>query len=131
MSLTRCKLAAPFPYFGGKVMQADMVWRHLGSVSNYIEPFAGSLGVVLNRPLPFVGAETINDANGHLVNFWRAVKLAPQELACHMDSPAATVDMHARHDALLAQDQSSIVLPVPKRLSTNHAPESADRSQRQ
>lgn len=32
-------LRAPFPYFGGKSMIADLIWRRLGCVKSYIEPF--------------------------------------------------------------------------------------------
>lgn len=45
-------LAAPFPWFGGKRKVAPEVWAALGDPDNYIEPFAGSLAVLLNRP-PF------------------------------------------------------------------------------
>lgn len=40
-------LAAPFPWFGGKRKVAPEVWAALGDPDNYIEPFAGSLAVLL------------------------------------------------------------------------------------
>lgn len=43
-------LVAPFPYFGGKRRAAPMIWPRLGDTPNYIEPFAGSLAVLLARP---------------------------------------------------------------------------------
>lgn len=43
-------LKAPFPWFGGKRRVADVVWRAFGDVPNYVEPFAGSLAVLLGRP---------------------------------------------------------------------------------
>ena len=43
-------LRAPFPWFGGKSRAADVVWRAFGNVPNYVEPFAGSLAVLLARP---------------------------------------------------------------------------------
>jgi hypothetical protein len=45
-------LRAPFPYFGGKSRAAHLVWAAFGDVPNYVEPFAGSLAVLLGRPTP-------------------------------------------------------------------------------
>lgn len=55
-------LQAPFPYFGVKRHIADEVWDRLGSPPNYIEPFAGSASILLNRPDGRVedGCETIS-----------------------------------------------------------------------
>jgi len=53
-------LRAPFPWFGGKSRAAALVWQALGDVSNYVEPFAGSLAILLGRPHePRI--ETVND----------------------------------------------------------------------
>ena len=58
MGVTR--LRAPFPWFGGKSRVAHIVWSHFGDVRNYVEPFAGSLAVLLGRPTePKI--ETVND----------------------------------------------------------------------
>ena len=57
-------LRAPFPWFGGKRKVAGEVWAALGDVDNYVEPFAGSLAVLLGRPSHHTGrAETVNDAD--------------------------------------------------------------------
>ena len=90
-------LAAPFPYFGGKRRAAPLVWRALGDPAGYIEPFAGSAAVLLARP-PFKGrrVETINDADGWLVNAWRAIQLSPHETAAHAAGPVTEIDYHAR-----------------------------------
>ena len=65
-------------YFGGKSRVAREVWRRFGDVPNYIEPFFGSGAVLLGRP-EFDGnrIETVNDADGHLSNFWRPCKPTP------------------------------------------------------
>src|SRR3989304_10483635 len=66
----------PFPYFGGKSRVAHIVWERLGDVPNYVEPFAGSLAVLLNRPHdPRI--ETVNDKDCYIANFWRALQLDP------------------------------------------------------
>ena len=90
-------LAAPFPYFGGKRRAAPRIWRALGDPSGYVEPFAGSAAVLLARS-PFTGrrVETLNDADGWLVNAWRAIQLSPDEVARHAWGPVAEIDYHAR-----------------------------------
>ena len=65
------KLRAPMPYFGGKSRIADLVWQRFGRVSNYVEPFAGSLAILLGCPHPG-HTETVNDIDALLANFWRA-----------------------------------------------------------
>lgn len=66
-------MKAPFPWFGGKRRVADIVWQALGDVDNYVEPFAGSLAVLLERPLDHggiaTGAETVNDKDAYVANF--------------------------------------------------------------
>ncbi|MFH7319273.1 DNA adenine methylase [Desulfurivibrio sp. D14AmB] len=95
-------LKAPFPYFGGKARIADMVWQYLGDIPNYIEPFAGSLAVLLARPsTPKV--ETVNDADCMICNFWRSVKADATAVAQHADWPVNEADLHARHHWLTAQ----------------------------
>ena len=42
-------LKAPFPYFGAKSRAAPLIWERLEDVKYYIEPFAGSLTVLLSR----------------------------------------------------------------------------------
>ena len=90
-------LAAPFPYFGGKRRAAPAVWRALGDPAGYVEPFAGSAAVLLARP-PFKGrrTETLNDADGWLVNAWRAIQHSPHETAAHAHGPVTEIDYHAR-----------------------------------
>lgn len=90
-------LAAPFPYFGGKRRAAPIIWRALGDPSGYVEPFAGSAAVLLARPA-FKGrrVETLNDADGWLVNTWRAIQLAPDDVARHAAGPVLEIDYHAR-----------------------------------
>lgn len=87
----------PFPWFGGKSKVASEVWARFGEVRNYVEPFAGSLAMLFGRPLPFVGTETVNDADGFISNFWRAVHLDPEAVARWADQPVNENDLHARH----------------------------------
>lgn len=89
-------LKAPFPWFGGKSRVASLVWERFGPVPNYVEPFAGSLAVMLGRPHP-PRIETVNDIDCYLSNFWRAVKYAPDDVAAWADDPVNESDLHARH----------------------------------
>ena len=89
------QLSAPFPYYGGKARQADAVWRELGDVTVYAEPFAGSLAVLLaSEPHR---REIVCDTDGHIVNFWRALRNDPAGVALHVDYPTFHQDLRARH----------------------------------
>lgn len=100
-------LKAPFPWFGGKSRVAPIVWERLGDVDNYVEPFAGSLAVLLGRPTaPKV--ETVNDLDGFIVNFWRAVKSDPDSVAKWADWPVIEADLFARHRWLVDDGQTII-----------------------
>lgn len=77
-------MKAPFPWFGGKSRVADLVWDRFGNVPNYVEPFAGSLAVLLNRPHA-PGTETVNDLDCYLANFWRAIRFNPATTAAWAD----------------------------------------------
>ena len=94
-------LKSPFPYMGGKLRIAREVWRRFGDTPNYVEPFFGSGAILLGRP-PFEGnrIETVNDIDGHLANFWRALQADPDAVAYHADWPVSELDLHARGDWL-------------------------------
>ncbi len=95
---------APFPWFGGKARAAGEVWAALGDVDHYVEPFAGSLAVLLGRPHRAnrtYHSETVNDADGLLVNAWRSIALSPEATAEAASWPVAEADLHARHLALV------------------------------
>ena len=90
----------PFPWFGGKSRAAALIWRWLGDVENYVEPFAGSLAVMLGRPTP-PGVETVNDKDRFVANFWRAVQHDPEAVAIAADNPVNECDLEARHAWLI------------------------------
>ena len=90
-------LKAPFPYFGGKSRAAHLVWPRFGDVRNFVEPFFGSGAMLLARPQPFRGTETVNDLDGLVSNFWRAIKADPEATAHYADWPVNENDLHARH----------------------------------
>jgi site-specific DNA-adenine methylase len=95
---------APFPWFGGKSKAAPLVWALLGDVDHYVEPFAGSLAVLLNRPhlcnRPY-HSETVNDLDGFVVNAWRALAQYPDAVAEAASWPVSEACKTARQIALL------------------------------
>jgi len=97
-------LKSPFPWFGGKSRVAPLVWERFGDVGNYIEPFFGSGAMLLGRPETHEGGtETINDLDGYVANFWRAVQRAPEVVARWADQPVNENDLHARHAWLVGR----------------------------
>lgn len=102
-------LKAPFPYFGGKSKIADEVWCRFGNVDSYVEPFCGSSAVLLARPDEhcwWERTETINDKDGLIANFWRALQHDPEAVAHYADWPTFENDLHARHAWLIGQKDS-------------------------
>ena len=98
-------LQAPFPWFGGKSRIANRVWERFGDVPNYVEPFFGSGAVLLGRP-EIGKIETVNDLDGFLANFWRAIALDPDSVAHWADWPVNECDLHARHSWLVSQRET-------------------------
>ena len=97
-------MQAPFPYFGGKSKAAPTVWAAFGHVDNYVEPFAGSAAMLLQAPPTQPGqarVETLNDADGFIANFWRAVQADPEAVANYADWPCSEIDLFARHGWLV------------------------------
>lgn len=95
-------LCAPFPYFGGKALACETVWAAFGAVDNYVEPFAGSAAMLLGAP-DGKRVETINDADGFVANFWRAIAADADAVAEHADWPTNETDLFARHAWLVRQ----------------------------
>lgn len=102
-------LKSPYPYFGGKSTVADVVWRRFGDVPNYCEPFFGSGAMLLSRPAKHLERnriETVNDKDGMISNFWRAVKYNAETVAEYADWPVNENDLHARHAWLVGQRET-------------------------
>ena len=97
-------LAAPFPYFGGKSNACEQVWQAFGVVDNYVEPFAGSAAMLLGAP-DGKRVATINDADGFVANFWRAIAHDAGAVADAANWPCDEVDLFARHSWLVRQAQ--------------------------
>lgn len=108
-------IKSPYPYFGNKLKAAPEIWRRFGAVTSYVEPFFGSGAVLLNRPSSInLAHSVINDRCGYVVNFWRAVKSSPAEVARWAVHPKAELDLTARHHWLVQQ-----IASLPERLQTD------------
>lgn len=87
----------PFAYYGGKTTLADRIVEMLPPHRHYVEPFAGSLAVLLAKaPALF---ETVNDLDHRLITFWRVLRERPNELleACRL-TPHARTEHQAAYD---------------------------------
>lgn len=80
-------------YFGGKTRLADQIVALLPPHEHYVEPFAGSLAVLLAKPLSRL--ETVNDLDGDLMLFWRVLRDRPEDL---MRACALTPHCRVEHD---------------------------------
>lgn len=82
----------PFAYFGGKIRAADKIIPLLPAHNHYVEPFAGSMAVLLAKPRSKM--ETVNDLDRNLMTFWRMLRERPDDLALAM---ALTPHARAEH----------------------------------
>jgi site-specific DNA-adenine methylase len=111
------QLKPPFPYYGGKRLVAGEVWSRLGDPDLYIEPFLGMAAVLLARPLSIVEKprlEVVNDKNGFITNFWRAVKNNPDKVVHYASGIVSEMELHARNTFLFESCKT-----IQKRLYTN------------
>lgn len=69
----------PVPYFGGKMTIGPAIAALLPSHDHYVEPYCGSLTVLLAKPPS--PHETVNDLDGALMTFWRVLRDRPGDLA--------------------------------------------------
>lgn len=111
--------APPFAYFGGKTTAAKRVVSHLPAHLHYVEPYAGSLAVLLAKPRSRM--ETVNDLDGAIMTFWRVLRDRPDELAraCQL-TPHSRAEWEACED-LDVSDELEVARRVWTRLSQSRA----------
>jgi DNA adenine methylase len=88
----------PFTYFGGKIRLAEQIAAALPPHEHYVEPFAGSLAVLLAKAPSRM--ETVNDIDHELMTFWRVLRDQPLELA-----RICALTPHSRAEYLEAYDR--------------------------
>lgn len=110
----------PFAYFGGKTRLAEQIAATFPKHEHYVEPFAGSLAVLLAKPRS--RQETVNDLDRDLVAFWRVLRERPDALtdACYMTP-------HSRVEHGIAWDESDAANDIERarrawvKLTQSHA----------
>jgi len=85
-----------FPWFGSKTRVASLIWDKVGKPSVYVEPFAGSLAVMLENPWWEDTVEVVNDLDGMVTNAWRSIKFDPEATKHYANWPTSELDLHAR-----------------------------------
>jgi DNA adenine methylase len=69
----------PLTYYGGKQQLARHIVARMPAHRVYLEAFAGGGAVLFAKPR--AERETLNDADGQIMRFWRALRDRPEELA--------------------------------------------------
>ncbi|MBF6171127.1 DNA adenine methylase [Nocardia blacklockiae] len=99
----------PFPYYGGKMTVAapiaDLIPRH----RHYVEPFAGSLSVLLAKPA--ARFETVNDLHRELMTFWKVLRDNSTELA-----RVCALTPHSRAEYAAAADLDGGDMEIARRV---------------
>lgn len=90
----------PMPYYGGKTTLGPTIAELLPAHRHYVEPFAGSLAVLLAKPPSDM--ETVNDLDGGLMTFWRILRDRPGDL-----ERVCALTPHSRQEFAAAWDVES------------------------
>lgn len=101
----------PMAYFGGKQTLSERIVALLPAHLHYVEPFAGSLAVLLAKQPSRM--ETVNDISQDLVTFWRVLRErgADLEVVC-----AATPHSRAEYEAVLRAEPADDDIEVARRV---------------
>lgn len=90
-------MRSPVPYFGSKQTIADRIVAEFPDHLHYVEPYAGSLAVLLAKPP--APMETVNDLDQAVVTFWRVLRERPEYLLAACDlTPHSRVEHQASYD---------------------------------
>lgn len=104
----------PLAYYGGKTTLAERIVSLLPSHDHYVEPYAGSLAVLLAKTPSRM--ETVNDIDGDLMTFWRILRDRPVDLerACAL-TPHGRLEYQAAYEPVPA-DHPDRGLEVARRV---------------
>ena len=109
-------LKPPFTYFGGKGILAPKIAALLPGHGHYVEPYCGSLAVLLAKQQS--GMETVNDKDGAIIAFWRVLRDRPADLAraCAL-TPHSIAEFRDAEDVDAPADELEMARRVWIRLS--------------
>lgn len=96
----------PLAYYGSKVIIAPRIAALLPEHRHYVEPFAGSLAILLAKRQSFM--ETVNDLDCQVMAFWRVLRDRPADL-----ERVCALTPHSRAEYTLNQEALRLGLPVP------------------
>lgn len=96
----------PIPYYGAKMTIAPQIVNLFPDHDHYVEPYAGSLAVLLAKTPSHM--ETVNDLDNRLMTFWRILRDRPHDL-----TRACALTPHSRAEYQDAQDALLGTSPVP------------------
>jgi len=99
----------PTPYFGSKATIAPWIVSLLPDHEHYVEPYAGSLAVLLAKP--YSRMETVNDLDHDLVTWWRVLRDRPAELAA-----VCALTPHSRAEHTAAHEPAGDDLETARRV---------------
>jgi len=91
----------PILYYGAKGSVADRIVALMPEHEAYVEPFAGSLAVLLAKPPARM--EVVNDLDGDLMTFWRVLRDRPDDLQRVTD-----LTPHSRAELLLSHERDGL-----------------------
>lgn len=106
----------PVPYFGSKQRVALWIVSLLPDHTHYVEPYCGSLSVLLAKPPAKI--ETVNDLSRELVTFWQVLRDRPDDLirACTL-TPHSLTELDAAFEPAPAGDDLETARRVWVRLT--------------
>ncbi len=99
----------PVPYYGGKMTLADRIVATFPEHEHYVEPFGGSLAVLLAKPRSRM--ETVNDLDQALMTFWRVLRDRSEDLI-----RVCSLTPHSRAEHLEAYDPAEDELEMARRV---------------
>lgn len=99
----------PLAYYGSKLSIATDIAAILPPHDHYVEPFAGSLAVLLAKPRSKM--ETVNDLDGRLMRFWGVLRDRGDELA-----RVCALTPHSRAEYAAAREVSEDELEDARRV---------------
>lgn len=112
-------MRTPLTYYGGKQRLASQIVPLFPAHKVYFEPFAGGAAIFFAKPR--AERETLNDVDGRVMRFWRALRERPEELAravamtpysraewrsCRYEDEPAEDDVEAARRYIVEIDQS-------------------------
>jgi DNA adenine methylase len=96
-------MRTPLTYYGGKQALARQIIPLMPGHRVYLEPFCGGAAMLFAKPR--VERETLNDADGQIMRFWRALRDRPGELADAVaTTPYSRAEWRASRDGAAVDD---------------------------